>query len=272
VRAYYDRHTPSFVAFGEGGRAGAIHRAVWGPGVHDRAGAFHYVEDRIAAIVGGLPRSAEPLTVVDLGCGVGGSLRYLAARLPIRGVGVTLSPVQVQLATRSMRDVALSDRIVCLEADYCDLPASVGPADVAYAIESFVHGPDPARFFQQCHRLLRPGGVLILCDDFSGADGGAAAARATAQFRDGWQINTLLRSEEMRALANAEGFEHVSTTDLSPYLELHRIRDRAIAVLLAMSGRFFTNERVGPLRGGTALQACLARGWIRYELVVLHRR
>src|SRR5688572_28151279 len=100
VQRYYDRHTPAFVAFGQRGSAGTIHRAVWGPGALDRRQAFHYVEDQIAELIGRRPRTAEAPHVVDLGCGVGASLCYLAEMLPIRGTGITLSPIQAELATR----------------------------------------------------------------------------------------------------------------------------------------------------------------------------
>ena len=58
IRRYYDRHTRSFVRFGQGGRDGAIHRAVWGPGVTTRSAAFHYVDDRIAELTLSLPPSS----------------------------------------------------------------------------------------------------------------------------------------------------------------------------------------------------------------------
>ena len=111
--------------------------------------AFRYVEDQIAQLMQGLPPSLERSHVVDLGCGVGASLCYLAARC-LSGTGITLSPVQARLAERRIRESGLSDRIRCVEGDYCDLPIDIGPADLAYAIESFVHVQDPARFFAQC--------------------------------------------------------------------------------------------------------------------------
>ncbi len=275
VRRYYDRQTPGFVAFGQGGNVGAIHRAVWGPGTTDRRKAFHYVEDQIAGFIRRLPQApgtpAAP-HVVDLGCGVGASLCYLARHLPLRGTGITLSPVQAELASRRIREDGLSDRIVCLEGDYGDLPAEIGPADFAYAIESFVHGPDPTRFFAQCSRLIRAGGMLAICDDFRRPSAGPAAERAIEQFSRGWHINTLLQPGELQALARAAGFEHESTLDLSSYLEIHRTRDRAIRALVALAG-WLPLERspIGHLVGGTALQTSLARGWIGYDLVLFRR-
>jgi cyclopropane fatty-acyl-phospholipid synthase-like methyltransferase len=210
--------------------------------------------------------------VVDLGCGVGASLRHLAERLSIRGAGITVSPVQAQLAAALIRDAGLSDRVVILEGDYGEMPPGLGPADVAYAIEAFVHAPDPARFFEQCRELLRPGGVLAICDDFRGAPGGPMEARTIERFRQGWHVNSLLEPDALRACARAAGFAHTSTLDLTPYLEIHRVRDRAIGAFLALLGRLpIVRTRLDHLVGGHALQASLARGWIRYELAVFHR-
>ncbi len=272
IRRYYDRNTSAFVAFGQGGDVGAIHRAVWGPGVADRRQAFHYVEDRIADTIRDLPGSVTPAHVVDLGCGVGASLGYLAQQLPMRGTGITLSPTQAALGQERIRRIGLADRVVCREGDYADLPASIEQADVAFAIESFVHAPDPGRFFAQAARLVRPGGALIICDDFRRPIDGKASATAIERFMQGWHVNTLLTSVELRAMAEAVGFVHESTRDLTPFLELRRPRDRLIAALVWPFGRLpWRFTRVDPLIGGTALQTCLARGWVAYELVTLRR-
>jgi SAM-dependent methyltransferase len=271
VARYYDRHTAAFVAFGQGGRTGAIHRAVWAPGVRDRRHAFHYVDDRIAELVRGLPPTGDVPHVVDLGCGVGGSLCYLAERLSVRGTGITLSPVQAELAARRVRESGLSDRIACIQGDYCDLPP-IAPADLAMAIESFVHATAPARFFVRCRDLIRPGGVLVICDDFRLSTSDPGAATVVERFCRGWHINALLDIGELQSLARASGFVHQSTVDLSPYLEIHRPRDRAMNALLALLGWLPVDRTpLGPLLGGSALQMCLDRGWIGYNFVVFRR-
>jgi tocopherol O-methyltransferase len=273
IRRYYDRNTAAFVALGQGGSVGAIHRAVRGPGVRSSEEAFRYVEDQIAERIRCLPHGHGAPHVVDLGCGVGASLCYLAERLPgIRGTGITLSPVQVRLAEERIQQAGLSDRVACIEGDYADVPASVKAVDLAYAIESFVHGPDPARFFAQCRRLIRPGGLLLICDDFKRPTDDPAALRAIEQFKRGWHVNTLLDRGELHALAREAAFEHDSTVDLSSYLELNRPRDRAIKALIYLTEWVPALwARFDHLVGGSALQRCLERGWIGYDLAVFRR-
>ncbi len=272
IRRYYDRHTPAFVAWGQRGSHGAIHRAVWGPGATDHDQAFRYVENAIATRLRNLPPSFESSTVVDLGCGVGASLCYLAGRLPVRGPGITLSPVQARAAGERIRASGFADRIRCIEANFCDPAPALEPSDLAYAIESFAHVPDPARFFAACRSLVRPGGLLVICDDVRRHTSDPAASHTIERFRRGWHINTLLDRDELRSLASAAGFAHESTTDLSPYLELRRMRDRLAGVLLSLF-RWLRVEttRYGYVWGGSALQTCIARGWIGYDLARFRR-
>ena len=271
VRRYYDRRTAGFVARGQGGRVGAIHRAVWGPGAKTRDEAFRYVESRIAERIAAEATGGRAPHVVDLGCGVGASLCYLAERLPIRGTGITLSPVQARLARQRIAAAGVGDRVVCLEGDYGDLPPAVAEADAAYAIESFAHAPAPARFFTEAARLLRPGGLLAVCDDFARPSSAPAAQRAIARFRRGWRINTLLDPTALRSLARAAGFRHLSTTELTPHLELGRPRDRLVALFAQLFGWLPIEDRFGHLTGGDALQRCLRRGWIGYDLAWFRR-
>jgi SAM-dependent methyltransferase len=272
IRRYYDRHTSAFVALGQRGSDGALHRAVWGPGTASHRQAFRYVEDHIASLLLNLPPSFGASNIVDLGCGVGASLCYLASQLPVRGTGITLSPIQARIAEERINRAGLADRVRCIEGDYCDLPAGFGQADLAYAIESFAHVRDPALFFAQCRALVRPGGLLLICDDFRRSSEEPGAASTIERFRRGWRINTLLERDQLRSIARAAGFEHESTADLSPYLELRRMRDRMANLLLRLIGWLPLDEtRLGYLSGGHALQKCIEQGWIGYDLALFRR-
>lgn len=276
VRRYYDRHTAAFIAVGQAGSHGAIHRAVWGPGVATRQQAFRYVEDQVAELIRHLGPAFGASHIVDLGCGVGSSLCYLASQLPISGTGITLSEVQGRLAADRISQAGCADRVRCVVGDYCALPAGIARADLAVAIESFVHGSDPGRFFAQCRDLVRAGGLLVICDDFrrpaSEAAAGAAAERTLERFRGGWRVNTLLSAGELRTLARKAGFEHQQTIDLTAFVEIRRMRDRMVNGLLSLLGWLpLENTRLGYLVGGSALQHAIAQGWIGYDLAVFRR-
>ena len=279
VRTYFDRNTRGFLRFGHGGATGAIRRAVWAPGVTDRASAFTWVDGRILQQIRAVGRAGEPPEVVDLGCGVGASLSWLAQRHPIGGVGVTISPVQVELARRRIAAAGLDDRVRCEEGDFTRLPQRNATVDVAFAIESFVLAADASAFFAETARVLRPGGCLVVCDDFLGEhadvpDLPREQRRWLDDFRRGWHVGSLLAPARADALAGVAGLQPDLDEDWTPWLELGRPRDRLISKMVSVGRRLPLPPHPwwSNLVGGNALQHALRRGLLRYRFKTWRRR
>lgn len=273
VEEYYESNTRRFLRFGQGGGVGVIHRAVWGRGVQTRAEAFHYVHDRLLEFV-----TPQTQRVLDLGCGVGASLEYLAQRRELSGVGVTLSPVQVQLATQRFAQAGLGTRLRCLQADFTKLPDEIEPVELAYGIESFVHAPRPEPFFAEASRVVRSGGILALCDDFASErveedQLSAREARWVREFRTGWNVGSLISARSARAIADEHGFDLLRDDDLTADVELRRPRDRVITAMVRL-GRHIPTRNPWWLNmlGGNALQMALSRRLFTYRLLVWKKR
>jgi cyclopropane fatty-acyl-phospholipid synthase-like methyltransferase len=270
VKRYYDRNTARFQRLGEGGAS--IHRAVWAPGVATSEQAVHHVDDAVLALL----RDVERPRVVDLGCGVGGSLLYLARQRPdLTGDGVTISPAQAAVGASLVAEAGLGDRVRVREGDFLAPPEDLAGADLALSIEAFVHGPDPARYFAAAAGLLCPGGLLVLCDDVLTAAGATATARDVRrieEFRAGWRLASLLTADELRRHARGAGFEPVSDADLTPWVRLRRPRDYGLRALIATSRPLRLRGDVWwSLAGGDALRHCQARRLISYRLLVFRR-
>ena len=270
VKRYYDRNTARFQRLGEGGAS--IHRGVWAPGVSTREQAFHYVEDGVLALVADVERPR----VVDLGCGVGGSLIHLAGRRPdLVGEGITISPAQADVAATLVAEAGVADRVRVREGDFLAPPDDLAGADAALSIEAFVHGPDPAAYFRAAARVLRPGGVLAVCDDVLTAAGAAASprdAQRIEEFRAGWRISSLLTVDEIGRHAAGAGLTLVGDDDLTPYLALNRPRDHVVRLLVAATRPLpLRGEYWWSLAGGDALRHCLATGLFGYRLLLFRR-
>jgi MPBQ/MSBQ methyltransferase len=114
----------------------------------------------------------DPMTesrIVDLGCGLGATLRSLARWLPLASLtGVTRVPWQVEQARERNAATAQGDRIEVAKMDYEATPLASASFDAAYAVESacYAHGADKAAFLKEAKRLLRPGGRLVMVDGF----------------------------------------------------------------------------------------------------------
>jgi SAM-dependent methyltransferase len=276
VRTYYDKNTPRFARSHQSSVANAIHREVWGPGVQSEKEAFEYVNSlvmrSITAIAGSFP---SPMRVLDLGCGVGGTLFYLAAQMPIDGVGITLSPVGVRLAENLAQENGLVAQCRFLEADYLELP-NVGARHAVYAIESFLHAPDADRFFRSATSVIPRGGRLIVCDDFLTEGAAASTDRKDrcnlADFRRGWHVGTLITTRQAEIQAENAGMRLIDDQNLTPYLRLRRPCDRLIATLVNLGrGLPFRSPWWDSWVGGHAIQRCLLTGLIEYHFLVFEK-
>jgi SAM-dependent methyltransferase len=275
VRRYYDDNTRLFLSLGQGSE-GTIRRAVWGPGVQDRGQAMRYVDSLVIERLRQMkePVPGSPLRVADLGCGVGASLCFIAQQLPILGTGITISPSQAELGQQRIAAQNLSQRIRCIQGNFCNLPVEIEPVDLAFAIESFIHAPDGAAFFEQASRLVRKGGYLMVCDDLLAA-GALQDARARVwvdRFRRGWKGFNVVTEAEARAFAQQAGFTPIQTTDLTPFLEMTRPRDYLMGALMRCFGWLpISGSYWSMMHGGHALQLSLKRGWIQHLLMVWQR-
>jgi len=101
-------------------------------------------------------------SVLDVGCGIGGSTRHIARRFGCSGRGITLSPVQANRAQELSNEQGLGDRLGFEVADALRMPFADNSFDLIWSLESGEHMPDKATFVSELTRVLKPGGKLII--------------------------------------------------------------------------------------------------------------
>lgn len=195
--------------------------------------------------------------------------------MSITGIGITISGEQSKIGRERISQAGLSDTLDCLQGDFCALPPGISNIDAAFAIESFIHAPNAESFFSEVGRVMLPGGLLIICDDFLGSREATAQRRASRwvrRFCDGWLAHNLATVTETQLIAAKYGFELEASTDLTPSIRLGLPRDIAIGVFVRTLGWLPWRSRyVAMLRGGDALQEGLRRGWLKYMFTVWRR-
>jgi MPBQ/MSBQ methyltransferase len=110
---------------------------------------------------GGLAHLPAGTTLLDVGCGIGGSSRILAKDYNFDVTGVTISPQQVKRAQE------LTPKGVKAQFQVDDAMALSFPDasfDVVWSVEAGPHMPDKAVFARELLRVLKPGGVLVVAD------------------------------------------------------------------------------------------------------------
>lgn len=98
---------------------------------------------------------------VDLGCGTGELLLSLSSRAD-RVIGVDSSPNMLKQARQ--KTVAAQDRVDLRLGEMEHLPVRDGEADLAIANMVLHHLVMPAAAIREIHRILKPGGRLLIAD------------------------------------------------------------------------------------------------------------
>ncbi len=106
--------------------------------------------------------SDRPQTILDVGCGIGGSSLYLAEKFGAQVTGITLSPVQANRASERARAAGLAAHTTFAVANALQMPFADDSFDLVWSLESGEHMPDKLKFINECRRVLKPGGKLIL--------------------------------------------------------------------------------------------------------------
>ncbi|MDX2216831.1 MAG: methyltransferase domain-containing protein [Oculatellaceae cyanobacterium bins.114] len=110
---------------------------------------------------GGLDSLPAGNSVLDVGCGIGGSSRILARDYGFVVTGITISPQQVRRA-QELTPKELNVRFQVDDAMALSFPDA--SFDVVWSIEAGPHMPDKAVFARELMRVLKPGGVLVVAD------------------------------------------------------------------------------------------------------------
>ena len=106
------------------------------------------------------PKVDSGAKVLDVGCGFGGTSRYLAKKLgPDSHVtGITLSPNQVKRGTELAQEQGVADNTKFMVMDALNMDFPDHSFDIVWACESGEHMPDKKKYMEEMMRVLKPGG------------------------------------------------------------------------------------------------------------------
>ncbi|MFM2429972.1 MAG: hypothetical protein RLZZ511_1185 [Cyanobacteriota bacterium] len=110
---------------------------------------------------GGIDQLPAGTTLLDVGCGIGGSSRILAKEYGFAVTGVTISPQQVRRATE-LTPAEVNAKFQVDDALALSFPDA--SFDIVWSVEAGPHMPDKAQFARELLRVLKPGGILVVAD------------------------------------------------------------------------------------------------------------
>lgn len=217
--------------------------------------------------------------ILDCGCGIGGSSLELATRFGGKVTGITLSPVQARRATeRAIAANLGGDAAPCATfqvADALNTPFADHSFDLVWSMESGEHMPDKVAFLQECYRVLKPGGKLLMatwCHRPTDSLGGPLTWLEQRQLDWIYRVYGLpyvISLPDYEAIAQNCGFGQLKAADWS--LAVAPFWDEVIASALSLEGLAgLLQAGPGTLQGALALgpmRQGLHSGLIRYGLL-----
>lgn len=102
--------------------------------------------------------------VLDIGCGLGGTARFLASTYGCRVSGCDLTPEFIRIGTDLNRQVGLSDRIDLVQASALDMPYEKARFDRVTMLHVGMNIADKAALMAEVARVTMPGALFGIFD------------------------------------------------------------------------------------------------------------
>lgn len=259
IRKHYDLVSPYYRSlWGQ-----HIHHGYWIRGDETKEQAQIQLIEHLAQVAG-LPQGC---TLLDAGCGFGGTAIYLAKQFGAKVTGITISPVQVEMANNTAERERTDAKFLLMDAEEMDFDQRF---DIVWSTESISHYQEVPKFFAGAARVLKPTGILALTDWFKKEKLTAAENRKfiepieksmmvelhTMEAYEHWMRSNSLKLTA-REILNAQC---AKTWDIS----LDLIRQKEFWELAAKEG----GELVRFLLGFSSMRAGFANGTFVYGLLV----
>jgi SAM-dependent methyltransferase len=169
-------------------------------GLEHASGTGFHLLDGLAAR--GIFRKYE--LVLDLGAGLGGTSRWLAARLGCEVVGTAASPAEAAASDALTRRARLAQQVRVVAATAGALPFRTARFTHVWSHETLGRLGDPGAALAEAHRVLRRGGTLAIQDLSVVVPPGPALA--------GWRF---AMAEERAEWLERAGFVEIEVRDRS---------------------------------------------------------
>lgn len=182
-------------------------------------------------IIGRLNLKGESPLLIDLGCGMGGTIRHaLKNKKNLNAIGVTLSQFQVNEGNKLLKN----KKGIILKENYNNTSFKSNSADGVVAIESFCHSGHSKNSFKEAYRILKPNTKLVIADAFLKKDVedlSVGSQHCYNQLCNGWSLEGLGNISTVIENLKNIGFKNINVEDAS-----FRIAPSVLHVPLTITG------------------------------------
>lgn len=152
------------------------------------------------------------MKILDIGCGVGGPARTLAADFGCQVIGLDITESYVQAAEMLTEKVGLSESVSFQVGNALDLVFDAETFDVVWSQNMIMNIEDKQQLFQEIHRVLRNEGILAIEALMAGEK---EETRFPVYWADDPSISFVSTPASLTLIMEDTGFEQIAWRDVT---------------------------------------------------------
>ncbi len=189
-----------------------MHYGFWEKGIRTQRSASLNLNMKMAE----LAEISKDDIVLDAGCGVGGYSIFLAKTFGCKVHGITITPRQVDIARNNAFKAGVADLVEFHEMDYLHTEFEDEKFTAVCGLESICYAESKKAFIAEAHRILKPGGKVIVADGFASREKYEGSdEKMMNRWLDGWLVNQLDTPSQFASHAQEAGYKFHSYRDIT---------------------------------------------------------
>jgi cyclopropane fatty-acyl-phospholipid synthase-like methyltransferase len=191
----------------------AMHYGFWRPDTKRFRESLQHMNEELARMAG----ITSSDRVLDAGCGVGGSAIFLAKTIGCQVKGITLSEKQRDSASQNALKAGIECLVTFEQQDFSNTLFKDESFDVIWGLESVVHAQDKIAFLKEAHRLLKPGGRLVMGEYYKKEEPMSKREdRLLKKWLHAWAVPDIERLSSFKKMIAGADFTTAQFRDITP--------------------------------------------------------
>lgn len=155
-------------------------------------------------------------TVLDAGCGLGGSSIWLAKNIGAKVIGININEAQVEKARMLAKENKVDHLVKFFVDDFTVTKFPNESFDVVWGLESICYAIRKKDFASEARRILTNDGRLIIADGFKRKDKFTEGEQEILEkWMEGWVIPNLASITEFKRYLQETGFKNIEIEDIT---------------------------------------------------------
>jgi tocopherol O-methyltransferase len=201
--------------------------------------------------------------VLDAGCGVGGSSIWFAKNYGATITGISLSEKEIKLAQKFAQEKSVSN-VEFRVMDYHRTTFAPQSFDTILAVESLCYSSEKEKFLDECLRLLKTSGKIVIVDVFSNQQQCDPIERINGYY------SCQLESLEQFRQALKRKFTRIKILDISQNVKKSYIEalKKIEKIYLSSSDKKYIKEEIDIMAQESE---CFEQGLLKYQIIVAYK-